>query len=140
MINCNNEKLINQICSIWLNAFAINHIITCFFPNKQVLRNFNNSNYTEFTEFWLFWYEWESYITLTKVVKITPHNHGFVTRPVLTCIITWWNSPSLSGDIRWRPTLDAPALSPIIVTLLGSPPKAMNSKKYKQEVIGKTSL
>lgn len=39
------------------------------------------------------------------------------------CEIALWNNPFDSGDRQCKPTDIDPALSPWIVTLLGSPPK-----------------
>ena len=50
-----------------------------------------------------------------------PLKEGIEDTPL--CMMALWNRPLDSGEIRWSETLTPPALSPKMVTLLGSPPK-----------------
>lgn len=49
-----------------------------------------------------------------------------------TCMIAPEKRPALMGDRRWRLTLPDPALTPKMVTRLGSPPNAVNGNQKER--------
>ena len=42
-------------------------------------------------------------------------------------------SPALAGETMCNPTLDEPALTPAMVTRLGSPPNALREKQHNKK-------